>query len=65
MCNQANYRTAISKRCLKQRPQSPSPIGRGWRLEPDQGIEQLSVDCIEDLPMPEAVLDLWACTCYM
>ena len=39
----ANYQAGISKRCLEQDPQLPSPVyvGRGWKIEREEGAEQL------------------------
>ena len=59
----ANYQAGIWKRCLRQDPQVPSPVGRGWKIEREEGVEQLVVDWMDGQPAPEAVLDLLACTC--
>ena len=59
----ANYQAGIWKRCLEQDPQVPSPVGRGWKIETEEGVEQLVVHWMEGQPAPDAVLDLLACTC--
>lgn len=58
----ANYQTGKWKRRLEQDPQVPSPVGRGWKIEREEGAEQLVVDWMEGQPEPKAV-DLLACTC--
>ena len=58
----ANYQAAIWKRCLRQNPETPSPVGRGWKMETEQGVEHLSIDWMNGQPAPQAVLDLLTCT---
>ncbi len=59
----ANYQAAKWRRCLEQHPQVPSPVGRGWKVEMEEGAEQLVVDWMDGQPAPQAVLDLLACKC--
>ena len=62
----ANYQAAIWRRCLEQDPKVPSPVGRGWKIEKEEGIEQLvvhSLHWMDEQPVPQAVLDLLACNC--
>ena len=59
----ANYQAAIWRHCLEPCPEIPSPVGHGWKIEADSGQEQLAVVWMDDLPAPEAVLDLLACRC--
>ena len=59
----ANYQAGIWRRCLGQDPQVPRPFGRGWKIEMEEGAEQLVVDWMDGKPAPEAVLDLLACKC--
>ena len=59
----ANFQAGIWKRCLEQDPHVPSPIGRGWRIEKDEGKEELVVHWMDGQPAPTAVLDLLACNC--
>ena len=41
----------------------PSPVGRWWKIEREEGAEQFAVDWMKGQPAPEAVLDLLTCTC--
>ena len=59
----ANYQAAIWRRCLEQDPQVPSPEGKGWRIEKEDGNEKLVIHWMDGQPAPEAVLDLLACNC--
>ena len=62
----ANYQAAIWRRCLEQDPKVPSPVGRGWKIEKEEGVEQLvvhSLHWMDEQPVPQAVLDLLACNC--
>ena len=59
----ANYQVAIWRRCLHQDPQVPSPVGRGWQMEGEEGAEQLAVDWMAGKPAPEAILELLSCSC--
>lgn len=59
----ANYQAATWKRCLLQNPQVPSPVGRGWKIEREEGVEQLVVDWMAGKPAPEAILELLSCNC--
>jgi len=59
----ANYQAAISRRCLQNDPKTPTPVGRGWKLEKHDEVEQLVVDWMAGQPAPQAVLDLLACNC--
>jgi len=60
---QANYQAGIWRRCLEQKPEAPSPVGRGWKMEREEECEQLVVHWMEGQPAPNAVLDLLACNC--
>ena len=55
----ANYQAGIWKRCLENDPDTPSPVGNGWKIEEDQ----LVCDWMDGAPAPVAVLDLLACSC--
>ena len=59
----ANYQAAIWKRCLLQDPQVPSPVGKGWKIEREEGVEQLVIDWMAGKPAPEAILELLSCNC--
>ena len=62
----ANYQAAIWRRCLEQDPKVPSPVGRGWKIEKEEGVEQVvvhSLHWMDEQPVPQAVLDLLACNC--
>ena len=62
----ANYQAAIWRRCLEQDPKVPSPVGREWKIEKEEGVEQLvvhSLHWMDKQPVPQAVLDLLACNC--
>ena len=55
----ASYQAEIWKRCLENDPDTPSPVGNGWKIEEDQ----LVYDWMDGAPAPVAVLDLLACSC--
>ena len=62
----ANYQAAIWRLCLEQDPKVPSPVGRGWKIEKEEGVEQLlvhSLHWMDEQPVPQAVLDVLACNC--
>lgn len=59
----ANYQAAIWRRCLRQDPETPSPVGKGWKMEKVDENVKLVVDWMDGQPAPQAVLDLLACTC--
>ena len=59
----ANYQAAIWRRCLEQDPKVPRPVGRGWKIEKEEGVEQLVMRWVDGQPVPEAVPDLLACNC--
>ena len=59
----ANYQAAKWKRCLLQNPQVPSPVGKGWKIEREEGAEQLVIDWMAGKPAPEAILELLSCNC--
>ena len=59
----ANFQAGIWKRCLEQDPHVPSPVGRGWKMEREEGVEELVVHWMDGQPAPSAVLDLLACNC--
>ena len=48
---------------MEKDPQVPSPVGRGWKLEKNDGREELVIDWMDGKPAPDAVLDLLSCTC--
>ena len=59
----ANYQAAIWRRCLEQDPKVPSHVGRGWKIEKEEGVEQVvvhSLHWMDEQPLPQAVLDLLA-----
>ena len=58
-----NYQVAIWKRCLQQDPQVPSPVGRGWKTEHEDGVAKLVVDWMDLKPAPDAIPELLACNC--
>ena len=57
--SRANYQCAIWKRALLPQPSVPSPVGKGWKITEDG----LSVDWMDLLPAPLAVLELLSCRC--
>ena len=59
----ANYQAAIWKQCLLQDPQVPSPVGKGWKIEREEGVEQLVINWMAGKPAPEAILELLSCNC--
>lgn len=59
----ANYQSAIWRRCLQQNPHIPNPVGHGWKLEKEDGGDQLVIKWMDGQPVPEAVLDLLSCKC--
>ena len=42
-----NYQVAIWKRCLKKDPEAPTPVGRGWKIEHEDGVAKLVVNWME------------------
>ena len=40
----ANYQVAMWKRCLEKDPQVPTPVGRVWKIEYENGVAKLVVD---------------------
>ena len=58
----ANYQAAIWKRSLQRHPMTPSPVGKGWKWD-DQDGTTLAVDWMSGQPAPQALLDLLACNC--
>ena len=59
----ANYQSAIWKRSLESHPDTPTHKGRGWKLIVIDGKEQLTIDWMDGLPAPQALLDLLYCKC--
>jgi hypothetical protein len=57
------YQAAVWKRSLQADPQCPSPVGKGWIMETQDGVEILSPDWMDGQPAPVAVLQLLACKC--
>lgn len=55
----ANFQAAIWKRSLQADPETPSPVGNGWKLEGGS----LEIDWMDGSPAPQAVLDLLSCKC--
>ena len=56
----ANYQTALWRRCLKQVQDLPGPVGNGWQMSDDGGLEVHW----SDLPCaPESVLKTVHCSC--
>ena len=40
-----------------------SPVGKGWKIEKEDGNDKLVIHWKAGQPAPEAVLDLLACNC--
>ena len=59
----ANYQVAIWKRRLEKDPQVLTPVGRGWKIEHEDGVAKLVVDWMDVKAAPEAILELLACNC--
>ena len=59
----ATYQAAIWRRCMEHDPKVPSPVGRGWKIEKEEWVEQLVVHWMDGQPVPQAVPDLLACNC--
>lgn len=59
----ANYRAGIFRRRLEQNPQVSNPVGRGWKADIAERVEQLTIDWMDEKLAPRAVLDLLACRC--
>ena len=51
----ANYQVAIWKRCLEKDPQVPTPVGRGWKIEHEDGVAKLVVDWMDVKAAPKCV----------
>ena len=41
----------------------PSPVGKDWKIEKADGLEQHVIHWMDGQPAPEAVLDLLPCNC--
>ena len=54
----ANYQPAIWRRCLEHFQKVSSPVGRGWNIEKEEGVEQLVVHRMDGQPAPQVVLDM-------
>ena len=57
-CKRANYQ----KKALTHN-QVPSPAGKGWALESDEGGQRLAIVWMSELLAPKAVIELLVCTC--
>ena len=57
--SRTNCQCAIWKRALLPQPSVPSPVGKGWKITEDG----LSVNWMDLLPSPLAVLELLSCRC--
>ena len=55
----ANFQSAIYKRCLQQDPDIPSPVGHGWKMDNNA----LGIDWMDMQPAQESILELSSCTC--
>lgn len=58
--SRATYQTHIWRNCLIPKPEIPTPIGNGWKVDEDNSI------CIKwnnVKPAPDEVLELLFCTC--
>ena len=57
----ANYQAAIWRRSLINDPETPDPVGNGWKLEE----QQLNIDWVDgsSVGLPKAVLTLLAGKC--
>lgn len=59
----ANYQVAIWKRCLEQDPQVWTPIGRGLKIEHEDGVTKLVVHWMDIKAALKTILELLACNC--
>ena len=59
----ANYQAKIWKNSLVAKPDIPSPVGHGWKLDTSGGSGQLVIDWMDGQPAPQVVLDLLTCSC--
>ena len=55
----ANYQAAIWRRSQINDPETPDPVGNGWKFEE----QQLNIDWVDGSSAPKAVLNLLACKC--
>ena len=56
----ANYQAAVWKRSLVSNPVIPSPVGCGWKAEPDGS---LAIQWNDIQPAPSALLECISCAC--
>ena len=59
----ANYQSAIWRRATLTNAETPSPEGKGWKLETCDNKKVLRIDWMDGQPAPKSVLDLIACNC--
>ena len=56
----AGYQATIWRRALEAKPDIPHPSGHGWTLD-TAGV--LSIHWMDQLPAPQALLELVSCGC--
>ena len=59
----ANYQAAVWRRCLEAKPTIPSPDGHGWTVTSSSTGYSVTIDWMDGLPAPSAVLELLSCQC--
>ena len=59
----ANYQAGLWRRSLSNNAQAPNPAGNGWTLETVDSNGILAIDWMHVQPVPDAVLELLACSC--
>lgn len=59
----ANYQAAVWKRSLQNHPNTPTPVGNGWKIIETENNRTLAIDWMDGLPAPHALLDLLSCQC--
>lgn len=58
--HRSNYQAAVWRRALTARPEIPSPLGNGWKLNNN---EELAIDWMEQEPAPKELMQLVSCRC--
>ena len=56
----ANYQAVIWRRCLEQDPNVQSHVGREWKIEKEEGVEQLVVHWMDGQPS-QHLRQSWIC----
>ena len=56
----SNYQAAVWRRALQQNPETPSPVGLGWKRT-DNGKIQIKWNSVR--PTPEEILGFLSCNC--